>query len=130
MSRPSTVGVLVLLLCAGCVGSGDTVTVVDTDADTWTVEVETLWTTGWQDMDVLVTTGSGAPACDLGVIADVTMPSMGHGSDLPVTVDLLGEGVYRVRAHFQMEGPWQLEATFDDGELSDRVAVDLDVVGG
>lgn len=100
---------------------------VHTDSDTWMLLIDTARTTGWQDLDVTVLDMDSEPIAGLTLEADVTMPAMGHGSDEDVEVSEPGDGVYRVRAHFQMEGAWELAGTLRDGETSDTFTVELDV---
>jgi len=118
---------LSLLALAGC-PSPETHGQFPTDTAMWTLELDTEWPTGWVDIAVMVLDAEDAPQADLTLEADLTMPSMGHGSDEPITLSEVGDGVYNVHGHFQMEGPWELSGTLGDGEASDAFAVALDVV--
>lgn len=115
-----------VFLLAGCpaTDAGDH----PTDGGLWTLDVETEWATGWQDVDFTVLDPDGVAQPDLAIEIDVQMPAMGHGSDEDLTFSELGDGGYRVRVHFQMEGAWELSGTIDDGAQTDTFAIDLDVV--
>ncbi len=115
------------LLLSACPSSGDSWTSVPTDNGRWTLELDTEWGTGWQDIGLTVL-DAGVAQDGLTLEADLTMPSMGHGSDELIAVTELGEGVYNVNGHFQMEGPWELSGSITLEDESDTFAVALDVV--
>ncbi len=120
------VAVLALVACGGADSSAS----ATSDGDTWTLTLtSTELGTGWSDIELGVTSSlDGSPAVGLDLVADVAMPTMGHGSSEPVTSLELGGGDYVVSAFFEMTGAWQLSGTLADDQYAESFVVDLDVV--
>lgn len=117
---------LTALLLAGCPDAGDPAV---QQTATWTVTLQSLESsTGWADLALDVVDIEGAAAPGLTFAADVSMPSMGHGSTEPVTTEEIGEGTYVVSAFFQMAGEWALEGSLDGGDGPETFVHTLDVV--
>lgn len=113
-------------LFVGCPGTGDPAV---QQTDSWTVTLSSVESsTGWADLtlDVIDLDGESAPGLTL--VADVSMPAMGHGSTEPVTSEELGDGSYGVRVYFQMAGEWVLEGSLDGGDGPESFVHTLDVV--
>jgi len=120
---------LLLLALTGCpavdAGEGSH---IHSDNDLWMLDLATEWATGWQDLEFTAMDVDGEPRADLEFEVEVQMPAMGHGSDEEVTFEELGDGLYNIHVHFQMEGAWEVSGTITHGDESDTFAADLDVV--
>lgn len=100
-----------------------------TDGGTWWVEIDAVEApTGWAEVPLYVRDSDGAAVGGLTLVADVSMPSMGHGSTEPVSVEEVGEGDHLVTAFFQMPGEWLLDGSFQGDHGPEAFAFTLDVI--
>ncbi len=116
----SAMGTALLLALAlpGCAPADPFVTT--TDSGVWSVEIAaTEYPTGPNEILLSITDEFGQLAGGVELVADVTMPAMGHGSTEVVTVAEVGDGDYTVHAEFQMAGAWAVIGTISDGEVVD-----------
>lgn len=101
-----------------------------TSGGTWQVELEEVeYPTGWNDLHLFAIDTDGNAVTGLTFTADVSMPSMGHGSTEDVETSELTNGEYLVEAFFQMGGPWQLDGSFaSPSDPAETFAIAFDVV--
>jgi len=114
----SVVGSALLLgfAAVGCAPADPFVTT--TDSGVWSIEIAaTEYPTGPNEILLSITDEFGQLGVGGELVADVTMPAMGHGSTEVVTVAEVGDGDYTVNAEFQMAGAWAVVGTVSDGEV-------------
>lgn len=118
------------LLLSACPADGPPApAVAQSEAGTWSLQCESRWVVGWNDIDVTVGRADGAEMDeDLTLQADVTMPSMGHGSSEDVQVSDEGDGTWVVAAFFQMAGAWEVVGVVGDGTASEGFALAVEAV--
>jgi len=117
------VALAALLACAGCAPLEDGVT----SGGTWRVVAdEDGWVVGWNDIAVEVLDTSGEVAA-VTLTADVTMPSMGHGSSDDVIVVADGDA-WTVTAFFQMVGAWEVGGAVAAGGAEETWALPIEVL--
>ncbi len=115
-----------VLFAVGCSGAPANVTQVKTVGQT-KVTVQTPATIAPnQTYDLVVTLNgaNGAPIDGAAVYLEMTMSGMVMGKNQPIA-DALGQGRYRVRTAFSMDGPWAITVVASIGGAEVRAPFNL-----
>ncbi|MBJ95074.1 MAG: hypothetical protein CMP23_11460 [Rickettsiales bacterium] len=123
---------LLAMLLAGCaqptpLGEGSS------DQNTWQISSDQQeYAVGWAEVRLSVERTDGAELANgLILSADISMPSMGHGSSEESTVSPVAgsSDTWLLSSFFTMGGPWQIQGSVSDASITESFAIDVDVAG-
>ncbi len=125
-------GIALALLSPGCASQAPLGEGLS-EGGTWQIASDQQqYPVGWADIILTVSRADDeALGESLSLTADISMPSMGHGSSEESTTTPVADvsNQWLLRSFFTMGGPWQIQGTVDTESTSETFAVDVEVAG-